>query len=1239
MEQLMQSCGSVPGNVLQRALVSESSARRKFPSGTNGCWTGWIGSLLALLFILGSHTTGFAQQGSNAGLTGTVSDKSGAAVGAAQVVATNQATNVIYKVTATGSGVYSIPSLPPGTYNVSATKQGFNKAVVENVTFHVGELLNVDLKLDIGSVTDTVTVSSDTQLMETASTQINYIIGEKELQDWPISATAGSPGGERDISEYIYNNLPGATGVSFVGSINGGQTKSNEIYYEGVPLGTMDTAEEGGSVDAVREVNMQVGVMNAQYNGGGTAVTNVGLKSGTNDYHGKVVSILQNEDLNANGYAAIQAGQPRAQDRYLLFSGSLGGPVRIPKLYNGRDKTFFFANFERDDQSNLGLGGGNANMPTQAMMNGDFSAWLNPALTQNATTGAVATQDILGRNVVWGQIYNPATTRTLNKGQIDPVTGRTANANGFVRDPYVNNQIPTGQFDSVAANVLKLNFPTNYLGSQVIGNIPTAANPQPELTQYFFTVKGDQVLTPNQKISLLYEYNNRSIPQKDATWSVGHASSVLDDGYNQLIRSQVARANHYWTITPTISNHFGVGYFVVPISFASVAPSQNWASALGIPNFSQNGFPTISFSGSGSLGGSTSTLGTSGSNEGQLRDNSDYMLIDQVYVAHGAHQLQAGFEARFYISNWTNPTTPGTFSFSSAMTDDGTSTSNYAGNALASFLLGQLNSISSTLYTGAQHYRRHEEGLYFQDDWKVTPRLTLNLGIRWELVGSLYETNGEWSGVDLSVPNTAAGGLPGALVFASQSKKKTFENSDFAVILPRVGFAYNPNPRMVFRAGFGVNSQAPVYSAEPFEGTALPSTTGYSTSIALNSTTNPQAYSGIAVGKLSAPYPAPPVSLPNYDPTQANLQSVSVNNPRGSRPMTFANYTAGIQVDLGHGVIGQINYVGNVARRIRQSALTQLNQLPIGALATYGDSLLDNITLHPTIPKPYPGFTGTVEQALAPIPQYKGGGVSFFDSGSGYSRYDALQATLTKRMTRDLSFFINYTWSKTLTNTNGGVQDVANLKAEKAVASFIHVPQIAKVTTIYALPLGKGEMVNLHGPLDWVLGGWRLAGNAIYQSGDTLGITDSFVANGIFATTRPNFTGQPVKLNQKGFIDTVHNTGPFYLNPAAFTHVPFTSNHKVALTTGNVPSILPGIQGPGYAFENLGIMKGFGLGEQRRLEIRADAFNVLNRAGRGDPSTNINDPNFGRILSTQSSSSARENFTPRTLQLQGSFSF
>jgi hypothetical protein len=1223
----------------QHTIVAHSwtAADARWRSGSRMRQVNFVRWVFVLLLIAGGAHA-FAQQGSNASLTGAVMDRSGGHLPGVHVTARNQQTQVIYSAKTTDAGDYTIPSLPPGTYDVSAEHQGFNKAIVKNVALDVGELVTVNLNLDVASVADTVTVSGDAQLMETGSTQINYLIAEKDVEDWPISATGSSPGGERDISQYIYNNLPGATGISFTGSINGGQTKANEIYYEGLPLGTMDTGEEGASLDALKEMSMQVGVMNAQYNGGQTAVTNVSIRSGTNNFHGTALSILQNEDMDANSYVANQTGHPRAENRYTLYSGSVGGPIRIPKLYNGRDKSFFFFNYERDQVADLGFGGPSVTMPTPAMLNGNFSAWLNPALTQNAESGTVVATDILGRPVVFGQIYNPATTRTLKAGQIDPVTGMTATSAGFVRDPFPGNVIPTGMFDPVAANILKQRLPTDYLGNQVVSNIPTLAAEDPTLLQHLITIKGDQVLTSKQSLSLFWDHDFRSLINGSGEyWSVPSQQNILDTGYDQYFHTEIARVNHYWNLSPTISNHLGAGYFFVPIAFDSVQKSQNWSSELGIPNFSRNGFPTIAFTGPTALAGASNQLGVSATYQGELRSNSDYMLIDQLYISHGAHQLQAGFEGRFYLTNWTYPTVPGTFTFSNAMTDDGTSTSSYAGNAFASFLLGQLNSIAGTVYNGTQHYRRHEEGLYLQDDWKATPRLTFNLGVRWELVGKLYETNGEWSGVDLTKPNTAAGNLNGALVFASQLNRTSFENPDWDVVLPRIGFAYTPQSRIVFRAGFGINSQAPVYSAEPFQGTTLPPTTGYSAAIALNSTTNPQAYSGISEGQLSSPYPSPTTPLPNYDPTQSNLQSVTVNNPAGSKPVYFGNYTAGLQIDLGKGVIGQINYVGNSARRIRQSALTELNQLPISDLATYGDALEDNISLHPSIPRPYPTFSGTVAQALAPYPQYAGGNVTLFDPGEGWSRYDAMQATLTKRMTSGLSFFANYTWSKTLTNTNGSVQNVYDLKAEKAVASFLQVPQIFKITAVYQLPFGKGRLVNLHGPFDWVAGGWQVAGNGIYESGDTLAITDTFVVNGIFATSRPNFTGAKVELNQSGFINAAKNTGPQYLNPAAFAHVPYTPDHHVALAVGNVPSILPGVLGPGYAFENLALQKGFKLGEQRAFTLRADAFNALNRAGRGDPDTNIEDATFGRITTTQAST--RLNFTPRTLQVQGKFVF
>jgi len=347
----------------------------------------------------------------------------------------------------------------------------------------------------------------------------------------------------------------------------------------------------------------------------------------------------------------------------------------------------------------------------------------------------------------------------------------------------------------------------------------------------------------------------------------------------------------------------------------------------------------------------------------------------------------------------------------------------------------------------------------------------------------------------------------------------------------------------------------------------------------------------------------------------------------------------GFQYDLGDKTIAELNYVGNTAKRLYAFGTDQLNQLPIQDLSKYGDALLDNVSAHPEIPTPYPGFSGLVQQALAPFPQYAGGGISQYDYNLGWARYDSMQATITRKVTNGFNVLVAYTWSKTMTNTNSncnsgtcaGVQDVHNLKLEKAVSLGIHVPNQFKLTTFLDLPFGAGRYFALYGPADWVAGGWTLSANTIYQSGDTLQISDSFVSNGIFATTRPNYTGANIKLNQKGFIDTKNSLGPFYLNPTAFTHVPYTSNNHVALMTGNVPSALGNVLGPGLASENASLQKSFGFGEGRNFQFRADAINIFNRAGRGDPVTDINNGNFGRILGVK--------YAPRIVQVSGRITF
>lgn len=1175
----------------------------------------------------------FGQQGSSAALNGTVKDPSGAVVPGAQVIATETSTNVQTKAVSTSTGTYSIPTLPPGTYKITASHAGFNPATLQDVALHTAQLLTVDLTLTVGGGTETVEVSSDAQLLETSTAQLSHYISEKELTTWPVVTDHD---GERQLQAFIFDSLPGTSGNTFVGSINGGQYFSNEIYLDGVSMGTFDTAEGAPSLDAISDFNLQSGYMGAQYNGGGTAVSNYSVKSGTNQLHGTLYEFFQNEDLNANSYTNKQFGRARPKSRLNNYGGTVGGPIFIPHLYDGRDKSFFFVSDEKTGITNFVVAGTTI-MPTQGMLGGDFSGFLNPALTNNSKSGTVAGTDALGRPVLYGQIFDPATQRVVHKGQLDPKTGLVATNTGLVRDPFTNNKIPTGQFDPVAAAYLKLKFPTNYVNNLVVDNIPRFAAGQPTFSQNVFAIKLDQVLTSKQKASFFYTTigRNRSNSGRGA-WAVP-GTSPLDTWHFQNNPGKIIRVNHYWDIKPNIVNHFGIGYERFTNLFTTPFSSQNWASTLGIANAAPTAFPSITFSGGQkALGDSTDAFGDGSNGSGGISQN--VIGIDQVFISHGSHQIQFGTEWRFYRSNNIHISSQASFGFANAQTDDGQSTSKFAGNAVASFLLGQVNSSGRTIYHGNTEFNRREVGTYIQDDWKVAPRLSLNLGLRWEVFGGLTEPNGQMTQFNPLLPNTASGNLPGALQFASQLKKKGFERTDWGVFLPRVGITYQLSSKAVWRAGFGINTQSP----EGGPGGA--SIQGYSGRIAVNHTTNPQPYSDMAVASLSAAYPSLGYSLPNYDPTLGNGQGVTYIRPDGARPTYVENYNMGIQYDLGHKTIADINYVGNTGRRIFADGTDQLNQLPISYLAKYGGALLDDISQHPEVPLPYTGFTGTVQQALAPFPQYAGGSVGQQDYKVGWSRYDSLQAQITRKVGSGLNVMAAYTWSKTMTNTNSNcnsgscsaVQDVHNLKLEKAVALGIHFPQQFKLTMFYDLPFGANRQFALHGPLDWIAGGWTISGNGIYQSGNTLQITDSLVNNGIFASTRPNYTGQRVELNHGGKIDTHPSnfaTNPQYLNPAAFVSVPHTdaTHNTVALTTGNVPSALGNVLGPGMASEQASLQKKFSFGESRFFQLRADAINLFNRSGRGDPSTDINDPNFGIITGTK--------YSPRVVQLSGRISF
>jgi len=875
-----------------------------------------------------------------------------------------------------------------------------------------------------------------------------------------------------------------------------------------------------------------------------------------------------------------------------------------------------------------------------------------PALSSSGTPIV----DVLGRPVTFGQIFNPATQRILTAGQIDPLTGLAAISSGLVREPFANNQIPAADFDPVAAAYLKLPYPSDYSNSLVVNNVPTTVS-QPTFTQNNFLVKIDHQVSQAHKVSFMYMTDSRYRSNTNGgTWGAP-GDSPLDPWHFQTNPGKIIRASEYWEISPKILNRFGVGYNRFTNIYTTPFDTQNWGSKLGIANTAPVGFPTVTYGGGTSptgtpgaglpsLGGTTDRLGDS-SNGGGLVDSS-VIGIDQISVSFGSHQLTAGVEGRFYRENDLNISSAGAYGVGNAETDDGIASTSYAGNSFASFLLGQVNNTSRTIYPTNYEFNRREFGTFVQDDWKISKKLTLNAGLRWEVIGGITEAHGQMTTMNPFLANSGAGGLLGALQFAGKQGKKGFERTDWGLILPRFGFAYSVSPETVLRGGFGVNTQAPEGGPEYNPQYEIPPPTlGYSGSIQLNQTTNPQPYPDMAVALLSSPYPSYSGTLPNFDPTQANNEAPpNYVRPDGAKPTYVENYNFGIQRSIGYKTIAEVNYVGNIGKRLYAYGLDQLNQLPVSDLAKYGNALLDPLSLHPEIPVPYAGFNtnNTVQQALAPFPQYAGGTIFQYDyNDPGWSRYDSLQATATRHMSNGFNVLAAYTWAKTMTNTNsncnsgncGAVQDVNNNKLEKAVALNLHIPQQFKFTSFYNLPVGAGQKFALRGPADWIAGGWTVSANLIYQSGLPISIMDSGVNNGLFGLSRPNYTGQPVKLNRPGQINVANNTGPLYLNPAAFTHVKTSCDlvpagtpcNNVALTTGNVPSALGNISSPGLASESASLQKNFNLGEARQIQFRTDVFNLFNRSGRGAPVTDINNPSFGQILNNQ--------YSPRIVQFSG----
>lgn len=1156
-------------------------------------------------------------QGERGALNGTVLDPTGAVIPGADVKVLNVATGVETTVQTTAAGVYRVPYLTPGTYKITVSAAGFKTAVRENVILAVAQTLTVDFTLEVGSVTDQITVSAEPPLLETGTAEVGYYVSKQEFDTWPI--TVGD--GRRQIQQFIFTALPGTVGGTWEGSISGGQLFSHEILIDGISLGRMDITggsnnEFSPSAEAVSEFKLQTGMVSAQYTGTQTAVANFATKSGSNELHGSAYYYVQNDALRANSWSNNAAGIKRTPYKQHNMGYSVGGPVWLGRLFDGRNKTFFFHNFEYTRVRNF-TSLGFSTLPTRDFKEGNFSRLFNPGFTGDSRSGTVAGTDALGRPVVFGAVYDPATARQVGTS--------------WVRDVFPGNIVPKNRWSPVSQKVLELAPITDPAFDTMLNNIPNLSSSSPVFGEKMLTLRGDHNFSASHRLAVTFNRNFRARYNSPAgRW--GKPPGTPTGVYQwQETPGTLGRMAYDWTLRPTILNHFAMGYNRFGNKNQSAFVDQGWPQKIGLQNVPGTHFPALWFTaGTTAQGRGIGAGGRLGSHLAGGSYNGSTIVQNDVTIIRGAHNFKLGIEQRRYFYN-TRPrgTESGQFYFSPAQTGlpgFGTQT----GHAFASFLLGAVSSTSRSVIGSYFGHRWRSTGWYFMDDWKVTRKLTLNMGLRWETIGGLFEVARRMSNLSFTRTNPRAGDRPGALIWVDELNRRSFQDRYWWQMAPKFGFAYAFSSKLVLRGGYGINSMAPLSYDWGFAGGD-----GFNSSISRHAGNTPLRFAEEPVAYLHDRYPDFAGTLPNKDPSLNNGMGVNYFAPDSNRLGYVQNWTFGFQYQLPRFFVLEVNYIGNKGTRLEAEGLDNLNLLPVSYL-DYGQRLTDPWTAASGIPQPFPGFSGTILQALRPFPQYTGIGQQFANFGT--SSYNSLQVQLTRHFRQGLAVLAAYTWAKWITiapSAADGISpaDVFNRRLERRIPGYGY-PQFFKLTWIYELPFGAGRRYDLGRVANQILGGWNLTANHQIRSGTPLSIaTGGLVSNPLGDARADLVPGKPIILNHDAPINFRGITGgTAYLNREAFSLPPVhPGGRNVIQRLGTLGPVLPNIRGPHYTGEDLGIEKTWKLAEARTFEVRGVFLNPFNRHGRGNPVTDLSSPFFGQITGPQ--------VGPRNIELSARFTF
>lgn len=1194
----------------------------------------WSVIAALLLLICGSPQAAFSQTAQGA-LAGNVQDPSGALVPNAKVTATEQNTGTIYDTVSSSAGAYTFSNMRPGTYNVSATSPGFSPSQVTGVVVQVGTTSSLNITLQTGNVTQTVEVVGDAPTVEAETSDVGSVVTSKQVLDLPL-ALGSTVQSMRSPEAFVFltpgtvgpgTNGGGSNGATtggpFESKITGGQNYGTEILLDGASMYRSENGssfdEAAPSVEALGEFRIETSTMPAELGRTTGGIEIFSTKSGTNSYHGDAYDLFRNEDLDANSWYNNYIGLPRPLDKQNDYGGTLGGPVRIPKLYNGKDRTFFFFSWEQYRQNQGGTS--TTTVPTAAEKSGDFSSTLN-------TSDVLGTNPCDGSPIYFGEIFDPTTTKTVNGVQC--------------RTSYLaetgKNAIPASQISQVGKNIASY-YPDPINGNVVNNYTFPFSFPLLDTTMTF---RIDQNV--GQRDKMYFTYSSRDNTRLSTNPIFGNPAG---EGRSQDFFTHYIRFGNDYTISPTILDHLNLGFNRTNSKNVGagvrLGNGTNWDQLLGIPGTPSGAtFPAIN-------PGESQITGIGDTVNGDTIDYG-YRFNDTLDWFKGKHNMKFGVDYRYQIYEpGSLANAAGTFNFARAETAGTVLTNGQSGNGFASLLLGLVDNANLTDYASQAQWRSHYYALFAEDSYKVSKTFTLNYGLRWEVDAPRYEEHGNTSNISLTAPNPAAGGIPGALVFAGNGPGRTgvvhetwadTYHKDFG---PRVGFAWAPSAlggKTVARGGYGI-----LYGALTYADFGGDLQTGFQANPGVGS---PDGFTPAFV--ISSGFPAY-TKPPNLDPSQVNFTGNPANayiDPSYGRPAMIQNWSFDIQQQLTTDMILDVAYVGQHSTHLR-SSFDPVNRLPVSDLAL-GNLLNANIQSPQAqsagIGAPYAGFPTDrpVSQALQPYPQFFVLNTDCCLENLGQSSYNALEVSLRRRFHNGLNLMVSYTWSKTMTDADstlpyfatlaggGSAQNPFNLKGEKSVSNQ-DIPQNLVLSYIYELPVGRGKRFLNHGGLvNAALGGWAISGIQTYHSGQPFSFCCATGAPTYGSIRFDQVLGQPFFTQQ--FLSGDYNpANVVILNKAAFSdpNAPSRIEAGGGYVFGDMARTISSVRSFFYTSEDFNLLKRTSLTERVNLLLQVSLLDAFNRHifdDRNAVDLNPNDANFG-ILNP-----AATILGPRRIQLQ-----